>query len=501
MRSPLAAVGAFVLPVALAASALVGVALLGDRGAASCRRLPEPRLPGVRIVSMSAAGRPAVTGVPALCAVTVILSHPPAGDRVRLEMWLPRTAWNGRFQATGGGAFAAGAFERALAPAVRRGYAAASTDAGVPTSRSGAPIWALRRDRTIDEGLLANFAYRSVHDMSRIGERLTTRFYGRPPAYSYFTGCSTGGRQGLVEAQRYPGDFDGILAAAPAISWNRLTLAQFWPQVVMHEAGVYPAACEFAAFDRAAIAACDGDDGAVDGVIGRPETCRFDPGRLVGTTVHCHGRSVRITPVVAGIVRRIWAGPTTGTGRRLWYGLLPGAPFTWLAGTTKPPFRARRGAPFPVAADWIRYFLYRRPGFDLSTIGYAGFERLFAESLARYSAVIGSDDPDLSGFRAAGGKMITWHGLADQAVFPQGTVDYRRRVEATMGGAAATDRFFRVFLAPGAGHCAGGAGPAPTDPLAALVDWVEHGRAPGTLPAGTGAHRPPIGIGTTPAAG
>ncbi|MEU0556687.1 tannase/feruloyl esterase family alpha/beta hydrolase [Dactylosporangium sp. NPDC006015] len=500
MRTPLVVIGALLLPVALTLSAVAAAVLLTGDG--HCQRLSRPSLPGTRILAMSAVahpdgmdarasrpGRPVASGVPAFCDVTIILTHPPLRDRVRVQVWLPQSTWNGRFQATGGGAFAAGEFERALVPAVRRGYAAASTDAGVPSTAKSPPVWAQRHDRPINDGLLANFAYRSVHEMSRIGKQVIAGFYGRPPAYSYFTGCSTGGRQGLTEAQRYPGDFDGILADAPAIAWNRLTLAQFWPQVVMNEAGTYPTACEFAAFNRAAIAACDTDDGRLDGIIGRPDTCRFDPGRLVGTSVRCHGRTIRISRVDADIVGRIWDGPTTRTGERQWYGLPRGASFSWLAGTTKPLFGPRHGAPFPVAADWIHYFLLRQPHLDVSTIGYAEFERLFEESQARYGAVIGSDDPDLSAFRAAGGKMITWHGLADPAVFPQGTVDYRRRVESAMGGGEATDRFYRVFLAPGVGHCSGGAGPVPTDPHAALVDWVEHDRAPDTLPAATtGAH-------------
>lgn len=478
------------LVLAVLGATLAGAVLTVGRGPVGCPHLPTPHVAGARILAVTAVGR---ADAPTRCDITVVLTHPPLGDRVRIELRLPRTAWNGRFQAVGGGGFTAGSFGHTLADAVRRGYAAASTDAGLATPRTGHPAWALRRNRTVDAGRLTNFAYRSVHDMSRVGEQVVTAFYGRPPAYSYFTGCSTGGRQGLAEAQRYPGDFDGIIAAAPAIYWNRLTIAQLWPQVVMNEAGVYPTACELEAFNRAAVAACDRDDGRVDGVIDRPETCRFDPGRLVGTAVHCQGTTNHISRSVADVVRRIWQGPTTRTGRQLWYGLLPGASFGWLAGTAKPLFGPRHGAPFPVAADWVRYFLRRQPGFDPATIRYPEFERLFTESLAGYSAVIGSDDPDLSAFRAAGGKMITWHGLADQAVFPQGTIEYRQQVEAVMGGARATDDFYRVFLAPGVAHCAGGAGPVPTDPLAALVDWVEHGRAPDTLPAATtDARRPPV---------
>nr|BFE58326.1 tannase/feruloyl esterase family alpha/beta hydrolase [Dactylosporangium thailandense] len=490
MRRPALNLGALLLPVALMMSVVGAVLLTGSGG---CPRPSRPYLPGARILAMSAVGRLGAGGVPALCDVTIVLTHPPLRDRVRIELWLPRSAWNGRFQATGGGALAAGEFERALVPAVRQGYAAASTDAGVPGTPKSPPVWALRHDGTINDGLLVNFAYRSVHDMSQVGKQVVAGFYGRPAAYSYFTGCSTGGRQGLIEAQRYPGDFDGILADAPAIAWNRLTLAQLWPQVVMNEAGVHPTACEFAAFNRAAVAACDSDDGRLDGIIGRPDTCRFDPGRLVGTSVRCHGRTIRITSADADIVRRIWDGPTTRAGERQWYGLPRGASFKWLAGTAKPLFGPRHGAPFPVAADWIRYFLLRQPHLDVSTIGYAEFERLFDVSRARYGAVIGSDDPDLSAFRAAGGKMITWHGLADPVIFPQGTVGYRRRVESAMGGAEATDQFYRVFLAPGVGHCSGGAGPAPVDPLAALVDWVERGRAPDMLPAATTGAHPNIG--------
>ncbi len=222
-----------------------------------------------------------------------------------------------------------------------------------------------------------------------------------------------------------------------------------------------------------------------DRVISQPENCRFDPNRLIGQTLTCENTTVQISRADAEVVREIWDGPRTRAGKRLWYGLLRGTPFDPLAATAAAPDGTRRGVPFPPADDWVRYFLERRPDFDTSTIGYRQFERLFQQSGARYNSVIGTDDPDLSAFRDAGGKMITWHGLADRLIFAQGTADYRRRVEAKMGGARATDRFYRVFLAPGADHCFGGIGPVPTDPLAAVVDWVEHGHAPDTLPAAT----------------
>jgi hypothetical protein len=504
MKRLLILLAAVLLLAALASCASAATSPSGHSGGKACTTVAQPQLPGVRVLLVTAATRPGgtlsfppdppdppnptpapVTGVPAYCDVTVVLTHPELDDRIRIQLWLPLTGWNGRFQATGGGGFAAGGFERSLAPAVKNGYAAASTDAGVGTNVLSPAGWAVDKDGNVNQGLLTNFASRSMHEMSQVGKQVTAGFYGWAAAYSYWNGCSTGGRQGLMEAQRYPADFNGILAASPAINWDRFNLAQLWPQVVMNQAHTYPSACEFDAFNKAAIAVCDRDDGVTDGVIDRPENCRFDPNELIGTTLVCQGKTVQISRADAQVVQKIWDGPITPAGTQLWYGLLKGTRFDLLAATTPGQDGTLHGVPFPIADDWVKYFLKRQPDFDTSTIGYSEFEQLFRQSQAQYNAVIGTDNPDLSAFRDAGGKMITWHGLADQLVFPQGTVDYRRRVEAVMGGAGATDQFYRVFLAPGADHCFGGTGPVPIDPLAALVDWVENGHAPDTLPATT----------------
>jgi Tannase and feruloyl esterase len=498
MRRPLIHLVAVLFVAVLASCAS---APSGRSGGNACMTPAQPQLADARVVSVTAATRPGGTfafpsnppnpaprpiiGVPAYCGITVVLTHPGLDDRVRVEVWLPLTGWNGRFQATGGGGFVAGQFARYLAPAVKGGYAAASTDAGVSTSGSRPPSWALDHSGNVNQGLLTNFAFRSAHEMAQVGKQLTTGFYGRPVAYSYWNGCSTGGRQGLMEAQRYPTDFNGILAAAPAINWDRFTIAEFWPQVVMNQARTYPTACEFNAFNHAVIAACDRADGVADSVIDRPETCRFDPHELVGTTLTCAGRAVQISQADADVVGKIWQGPTTASGQHLWYGPLAGTPLEGLAATAPSPDGTRHGAPFPVADSWIKYFLKRQPDFDTTTVDYGEFERLFQQSQGQYNAIIGTDNPDLSAFRNAGGKMITWHGLADRLIFAQGTVDYRQRVEVVMGGAGATNQFYRVFLAPGADHCSGGTGAVPTNPLAAVVDWVEHGHAPDTLPAAT----------------
>ncbi|MEV4000587.1 DUF6351 family protein [Actinomadura sp. NPDC049753] len=423
-----------------------------------------------------------VPGVPAYCDVTVTLTHPGAGDHAKVKVWLPQTGWNGRFQALGGSAYAAGDYGAGLADAVKSGYAAATTDAGV-----GAYIdtgWALTDTGTVNTALLENFADRSQHEMAVVGKQVVDEVYGKPASYSYWNGCSTGGRQGYMEAQRHPDDFDGILAGAPAVNWDEFEVATLWPQVVMNEEHTFPSQCEFNAFNKAAVQACDGLDGATDGLIGDPAKCDYDPRRLIGTTVECDGERVTITAADAAVVRKIWDGPRTSSGERLWYGVPVGAGFD-LAGTEAKPDGTRRGVPFIVPALWVSTFLKRQPAFDVSTITYAQFTRVFRQSQVEYDRIIGTDDPDLSAFRKSGGKLLSWHGQADQLIPTQGTVDYRERVERDMGGAHRVDGFYRLFLAPGVAHCAGdtSTGPKPTDPLGALTAWVEQGNAPRTLSA------------------
>ncbi|MFC7041296.1 tannase/feruloyl esterase family alpha/beta hydrolase, partial [Nonomuraea rubra] len=176
--------------------------------------------------------------------------------------------------------------------------------------------------------------------------------------------------------------------------------------------------------------------------------------------------------------------PRTPSGKKLWAGLPIGAGFD-LAGTQPGPDGTRIGAPFPVPAAWVTTWLKRQPSFDLTTITYADFAQLFAQSQAEYDQIIGTDDPDLSAFRKAGGKLLSWHGQSDQLIPTQGTVDYRERVARAMGGSHRVDDFYRLFLAPGVDHCgnATSTGPVPTDALAALTAWVEQGKAPRTLSA------------------
>lgn len=425
-----------------------------------------------------------ITDVPPYCQLTVTLTH-DGNDHVTVAVALPGAGWTGRLQAVGGSAYAAGDFGAPLVQAVKDGYAGVTTDAGV-SSNPLDTSWGLTADGAVNTTLVTNFATRSVHESAVIGKAVTRAFYGRPVSYSYWNGCSTGGRQGYAEAQDHPRDFDGILANAPAVDWTRFAVATLWPQTVMHNDRHFPSDCVLAGFRRAAIEACDPADGVTDGIIDRPEDCRYDPRTLVGTTLLCTGGAeVTVTAADAEVVRKVWAGPTDPRGRSLWAGLPKGADFGWLAGTQVDENGVPSAPGFPVATAWVRTFLAKQPSFDTATITYERFVELFHQSVREYDEVIGTSDPDLTGFRWAGGKLLTFVGTADQLIPPGGTLAYRDRVERRMGGADRVNDFYRLFLAPGVEHCGGGAGPAPTNALGALVDWVEHGRAPATLPAAT----------------
>ncbi|MET9879807.1 tannase/feruloyl esterase family alpha/beta hydrolase [Actinacidiphila glaucinigra] len=422
-----------------------------------------------------------VTGVPAFCKVTVTLTHPGENDHATVTTWLPEKGWNGRFQALGGSAYLAGDNGVGMGTAVKTGYAATTTDAGVGDALDVS--WALNSGGEINTTPLKNFASRSQHEAAVVGKEVVDAVYGKRPAYSYFTGCSTGGRQGYMEAQRHPDDYDGILADAPAVNWDEFEVATLWPQVVMNNEKTYPADCELDAFTDAAVKACDALDGLGDGLVNDPERCDFDPRELIGTKVVCHGAELTVTAADATVVRKIWDGPRTASGRKLWSGVPVGADLKGLAATTTDPDGTVKGNPFPVPAAWVRLWLKKDPSFDLSTITYRQFTQLFEQSRAEYDKVIGTDDPDLSGFRTSGGKLLTWHGQADQFIPAQGTVAYREQAERKMGGAKRVDDFYRLFLAPGTDHCGLNGTDGSADGLAALTAWVEHGKAPKTLPA------------------
>jgi hypothetical protein len=436
----------------------------------TCESLAAVELPNAAIES--SAVEPEANGRPAFCRVTAILTHPPAGDRIRVWIGLPTSGWNGRFEGVGGGGFSGGSANGIAAP-VTQGYAAGSTDTG---HEGGSGGFALDPSGKLNWLLIRDNAYLGVHEMTLTGKALAQAFYGSAPRHSYWNGCSTGGRQGLSEAQRYPADYDGILAGAPAINWTKLHVEQMWGAMVMKQLNNYVPQCKFAAAQAAAVAACDEIDGVKDGVIENPRACMFDPKRLVGTSADGCGD---FTELDAEVVRRIWQGPRRQDGSFLWYGLERGADFSGLSSTGGTPLAAR---PNPITMEWWRYFLNQNPQWDWGALTPALYEQYWDQSVEEFSAVLATDNPDLSAFRDRGGKLILWHGWSDQLIYPEGTIDYYQRVQKQMGGEGAS-KFARLFLAPGVGHCGGGPGPQPDGQFDAVVQWVEKGQAPEMLHA------------------
>ena len=418
-----------------------------------------------------------LTGLPSFCAAALIQPD-SAGNPIGIAVWLP-ARWNGRFEGTGGGGYSCGISYQSLATGIESGYATASTDCGAPGSGALGDSWVVNQNGTLNAALAEDFASVGIHDMSMDGKAVTADYYKSAPKFSYFDGCSTGGREALMEAQRYPADYNGIVSGSPAINWTRFIPSELWPELVMKENNDYLPTCKETAFTDAVAAACATQGGVTSPYIADPARCHWNPATLVGTSTPCGA----ITATDAKVIREIWDGPTNAVGRRLWYGLEPGASLSGLAGTSTSASGVTTGDPFPISVEWIGTWLEQNPSFDWTTLTHAQFGRLFKQSVAEYSNLIATDNPNLSRFKTDGGKIIIYHGLADQLIFPQGTINYYERVERAMGGARRTDSFARLFLAPGAQHCADAAGPMPDNPLAAVVSWVERGQAPASLPA------------------
>ncbi|CAK4033677.1 Hypothetical predicted protein [Lecanosticta acicola] len=436
------------------------------------------------------------------CNVTVAYIHPGRNDKVTVNVQLPLHDWNGRFHGSGGAGLAASLPStampsNALAPALSQGYAAASTDAGHVQDPFNIN-WALDESGQVNIGLLETFASTSLYELALIGKHVVKKFYGRPPRFSYWNGCSTGGRQGMILAQRYPDAFDGIVAGTPSFNWAQLLVAEYWPQHVMNRLGDYPPPCEFDEINRLVIEEEDMVDGVRDGVISDPRRNGFNAKKLVGRPFMCQGQPWRISEAAAKIANAVWEGPREASGRQLWYGLLPGTPFFNASDPITPGIGGTickggtcTGAPFALALAWLQLLVFQDPKVDLTRLSNEQyFEALFT-SYQKYDGIMGSANPDLTDFRGRGGKMISWHGLADQLIMPDGTADYYERVTEHHPD---VENFYRHFEAPGVAHCRNGPGAIPKDVLGAVVQWVEDDIVPNMLTAisqtGDGTVRP-----------
>ncbi|KAF9893362.1 hypothetical protein FE257_011794 [Aspergillus nanangensis] len=434
---------------------------------------------------------------------TVTLTHPGIDDIVIVSLWLPPPdLWNSKFLSTGGSGLQAGIFGLYQPSGVALGYATASTEGGLSKNNTLDPstgAWAVNSDGSLNETLITNYEYRSVHDMAVVGKQIVRQYYGAAARYSYFFGCSTGGGQGYQSAARYPRDFDGIMANSPALDPVTLGPLGLWPMVVMGSESVVVPQCVFEVYQQEIVRVCDPLDGVREGLITSywPRKCVdfFDPGELVGRVLDCedtNGRLV-INETHAEVVRRVLRGPTRDGQHQdqdqVGYGIPPGASFAGMANTVvvngtvaEVPF-----GPFSPYEGWGKYLVLRNGSSSVLNMTEAEFWRVLELSRANLSGLFALS-PDLSGFRNAGGKLLSWHGMADRYVPYVSTRDYFRKVAGEAAGNV--DDFYRLFLAPGADHCflpipGLVPGPIPVSPWAALIQWVEKGIIPETLSAST----------------
>jgi hypothetical protein len=379
--------------------------------------------------------------------------------------------WNQRLQSEGGGVYVGSV---GVPVSMAAGYVGITTDTG-HTGFILDGSFGMLSPGYPNIPLQIDYSYRSEHLMAVIGKQLIQAFYGPDTLlYSYWNGCSTGGRQGLAMAQRYPEDYNGILSGAPAIHFDRFQAAMDWMPMVsyLENGGAVPSG-KLTLATNAAIAACDGQDGVLDGILTDPRACTYDARNLVSKGCLPTDNSC-LTATEATVINKIWYGPTNEKGnKRLWYGEVRGTNLSALAGPN----------PFPVAIQQPRYWVYFDPTWDWHVLNYSNYESFFNDTITQMAAGgTATDNPSLAPFRDHGSKIIMWHGFNDQLIMPEGTIDYYDDVVNTLGGGYQhTQDFARLFMAPGVAHCGGGNGPQPQNLFDYVVNWVENGVAPETI--------------------
>lgn len=411
--------------------------------------------------------------VPRFCRVVGVLS-PVRTSEIAFEIWLPLEGWNGKLSAVGHGGWAGyinydGPVGGGMLGQLRRGYAATSTNTG-HVAKPGIDMARFAYD---NPEALVDFAWRAQHEGAVAARAMVERFYGRAPSHSYFFGSSSGGRQALISAQRFPGDYDGIVAAAPAHDFTAL----FSSGLDLYLFGAADTAARMSqaqlqALARAVVAACDGRDGAVDGIVSAPRDCTFNPESLACPAV---GGNDCLTPPQRALIRRAYAGfrhPATDSL------VMPG----FERGFERGLFGYSRPAGvLTLATAYYRWVVERDSTWTVQSVaaGTAGRLSLFKD-VDRFAAMLDATNPDLSAFRARGGKLILSHGWNDEVIPPGSTINYLERVVAKLGGGAAgwrrADAFVRLFLVPARSHQ--GWNP---NLQTALEAWVEQGRAPDGL--------------------
>ncbi|KAJ5684253.1 uncharacterized protein N7477_000598 [Penicillium maclennaniae] len=433
---------------------------------------------GVGVTSASiGATAPAVD----ICLIHMAYTHPGQNDVVNTWIGLPLETddWNSRFLMNGGGGWVAGGEDVILEP-LMSGYSSASTDGGHNTTVPTAD-WGLTSEGNTNWPALWDFASVALAEAAVLGKKATEIYYGAAPKYSYWNGCSTGGRQGHLMAQQHPDLFDGIVGGAPAINWDKFIPSEFWPVLMAQVLDTQPPLCVLDAFTEAAIDACDVLDGVKDKIISYPGQCHFKASSMIGHAVKCSDPSgtTTITEAMAKLVTAYWEGPRSAAGRFEWYGFDYGSDMSGMLTTNCTSVHNCTVIPFSISDDWMKVFLARNSSYNTNSLTRLDYDRLFRQSVNQYASVIGTESPDLTEMKLAGTKMIAWHGMSDPLIPTNGTVDYYTRA---MKFDPEVADYYRFFLAPGVGHCGGGAGFDPSDTVFdTLRAWVENGTVPDTL--------------------
>ncbi|HEY7171765.1 MAG TPA: tannase/feruloyl esterase family alpha/beta hydrolase [Vicinamibacterales bacterium] len=460
-----------------------GAATARPAGAASCESLSSLRLSrGTITLAQTVTGgsfTPPASGsaspapladLPSFCRVAATLM-PTADSHIKVEVWMPASGWTGRFVGVGNGGFGGVISYAAMASALRQSAATASTDTG--HSSSGGAFGMNHPEKITD------WASRSTHLMTEAAKSIVTAFYDAAPRYSYFSGCSTGGHQGLSEAQRYPADYDGILAGAHGANRTHLHASFLWTYAAARKdpASTLPSA-KLTLLHDAVMSACDAVDGVKDGMLTNPSRCHFDPSSL-----RCKGADQPncLTKPQVDAVKKVYGGMRNPRTKELLY---PG----WPLGSEATPggVWADMSLAEPSYEDLFRYWVFENPQWDWRTFD---FDKDMQKADEKLGATVNALSSDLSEFRRHGGKLLMYHGLNDNRVSAIDSIDYYRRVFATLPRkephGLVVNNAIRLFLVPGMGHCGGGPGPTTFDGLGALQEWVEKGSAP---PFILGAH-------------
>ena len=422
---------------------------------------------------------PHSANLPAFCRVAGVIK-PVSDSNIKFEVWMPAPrVWNGKFDGVDNGGFAGSVNYDGLATALRAGFAAASTDTGHEAGWSNA-FWA-----SGNPGKVVDFGYRAIHLMTVEGKAIVRNFYGTRAHWSYFAGCSNGGRQALMEAQRFPTDYNGIIAGAPANFMTHLVAGAIWDaQATLENPASYIPASKLPAIHNAVLAACGAEDGVQDGILSDPTECHFNPQKLL-----CRGAdsSACLTAPQVAALKKIYAGPSNAEGQKIFPGFMPGGELgangwlTWITG-----FAPKMSGQFVLGKQFFSGMVFDNAAWNYRTFNFNTDVQFTDKKLAR---VLNATDPNLEAFKADGGKLILYHGWSDSAVPPLSTVNYYESVVAAVGRKEA-ESFLRLYMVPGMQHCGGGPGPssfgaspsAKLDPahsiFSSLEQWVEHGVAP-----------------------